>query len=331
MDKKRKYYGIRRVSAILITCCVFTMFLINILQIFGCVDFTSGKMRNVFFASIMFLCLLFIYECNYFKDEKKNFLIGILSGTILFVYEKFFFLLLVFLINIIWSKVSMVYSRSNCLKDVGRIVIYTMFVVELYSVCAWDNNDLYVSFWETTILSKVIDIVFVLSIVVYVVCGQFINQLLCEDKNENNIKKKRYAEITRLFIWSILVCIVVAIVIIELCVESSVSVDNMLFYLGKTIDGGYLFYGDEVSELVYYANKVENSVGGVVQNATAYQYFLLEDGFVVQKWLLYMLKYVYQFFYSIYGVIFGAIVVIGILINKIIYIGLKRNKVQKGL
>ena len=323
---------INSILIVFITFSVVVLCLMNILQIVGSVSFKSNDMQNIFFAGIMYLYLIVIYEYRHISNNVKFILMGILSGNILFVCEEMCSLLLVFFVNVLWSKIIEAESYRSALGDIVKVFFCGMAMLEIYSVFTLANQHLYEMNIQNSMLFNFVDVLFVISAILYFCfekekTGEFVlgNELVLK-------KKKGHLRIVRLFIWCFFVLVIVAIVIGTLYMNRENPIEVFQFYFGKTIDGGYLLIEEVETSLIFYAKRREPAVGGIFENMLSFDLINLEDYFSYQIALMYVLKFIYYVLYSVYGICImsmAVIIMLGYKISKYIK-KFKRNIELRG-
>lgn len=310
---------IKSINTFLVIVCTIVIVLANLLRILKCVDFHANSMQDVFGIGITLLCLMFVYENVRIDSDIKMVLIGVLCGSIVSFYdEKMIFLLIGFGVSVVWDRFLCSNSYRAVLDYMVNIYFNSMLTLEIYSIFMLFNESLYTHMTENSLLFYLIDVLFVISCVMLCCFGRDKKHASSAESKGISNKRKRYQNITRLLVWCTLIFVILFLSIEILFVGEKNATDELFFYLGKSMDRGYLFYESNEEQWLQYVVRQQEFDGGVIENLQAYGMIDLGDGFLYQTLLLHVLKYLYQFLYGIYGVAVVSLVLLVFFAYKIV-------------
>jgi len=300
---------------------VIGIFGTNMLKLLGCISFQSIIMQDVFYGCSLILGCIFIYEFGGMLETEEEILIGMLLGSVASTFdEKCLFLLLLYILNLIWIEIFMKNNFKIIVSRIVKIIFYCMAVLEIYSICVGVNNYLLENRVSTSFLYGYMDLFFIIFSLLFFVCK---DDNLQNNNGEYQDKKHIYIQHTKLCMWCLIIGTVLLVVLSTMYVKGKTAGGENYFFFGKSIDKGYLVYGDEEverDERLYFVARIEddiNKTGGVIEKPQSYRYIEVNDKVSYQSLMIYTAKFIYLFQYSGVSVITMAVIIIFLILLKI--------------
>ena len=289
---------------------------IRSMTILGCICYRGNGLHDICYASIAFLNMIFVCEYDGINKREKILWLSVLSGTVASFYdESFFFLLVLFVINIVWAKIAEGKSCRNTLCDMIKVLFGTMTVLEIYSIFAFFNTYLYEQIMNTSFLFQFLDVFFAISVVSFFIADK--ENIAEVSYEETELKKKKYnAQLTKRCMWCFLVVVVLAIMGSTFYIEFQNEANEFCLFMGKSINRGYLYCENNENVRIYFAQR-DAGIGTVLENAASYRWLEAGEEFFYQKLALYLGKYLVYFFYGIIGVLVTSAGLVAYMLNRI--------------
>lgn len=317
MKTKSKKEVLKNGSVLLNLLGIIVLIALVVMKAIGCISFQTKNMQDIYFAAILILLAINIYENEMIYDSLKLVLIGVLCAEIIFVEETMVVFLLCFFTNVLWHRYGQYKRFNNAIRDMIKLSFGTFFSLEILS--------LFVRKTDTSFVFKYLDIFFVIILCLYFFCCKHDSDEILNRLN----KKKPYLGKVKLLIWGLLIIVVLFVVLDVLWLQIDNIGEGFYFYFGKSMDGGYLVVEGLDNEGLYYVMRRENALGGVLDNMAAFDFVILEDESIYQVGLLYLLRVLCQFLYSAYGVFCVAAIVSGKIIYKFLVCKRLIRKIEK--
>lgn len=318
LSEKNTFKG-EKILIYIIALYTLCMVVVNAMKLMGCIDFRSYLMNDMFYTGALFLCLILVYESNVLGEKEKLPFMGILIGSILSICDwKFYVLLIIFVANIIVPKLLEGNGWKNILKNSIKVFFYSIMTLEVYSICMIFNEFLYTSKTQTLFLFKFLDIICVCVMIPFFLCDSDKEQK-DEQNNETKSEPKKNLvsmQIIKQCIWYLLIMVILVISAIVFYKGMNNGAESSNFFMGKSIDRGYLLCEETGKEWFYFINRPGGRLGTVLQNPTSYELIELGVEISYPKLVVYIGEFLCQVLYGISGVLSVIMVSIMFFINR---------------